>query len=278
MAKRGLIRSAGRVTEVRIREGGTGHSRKTEQLRGGKKRQLGPWTSQSRRNCLRTIMACDWESVPGHPVFVTLSYAEVQLDGRRCRKDLAAFREAWGRQWGQVIGAWKLEFQARGAAHWHLVLWVPTEVELQAGKLIPVAVDRRGRRYDWRAGHDWVLRTWQRIVGPDTQIVQWKWWAGDFAWYFAGYSTQKDKEYQNIPPEESWGWGRRWGIWGIQPQWTVMEVSARQAYRIRRVLRGLQASRTRKRKRYGCWAVHVSSDARKRLLRASTAELRGVVK
>lgn len=264
----GVVRSAGRVTEVRTRMEYRPDLR--ERLTGGPKRALTHWSSASRRNCLRTIMACDWESVPGFPVMVTLTYAEVPKDGRKCRNDLKNFRRAWVRQWGAVVGAWKLEFQARGAAHWHLVLWVNYGLGSdERGRAIPLAVDRWGRRYTWEKAHDWVLAAWRRIAGQDIEVVQWHWWQGSvggFPWYFAGYSTKKNKEYQNETPEGSSGWGRRWGIWGIQPSWTEIEVDVRRAFRVRRVLRGIQRSRRRRKARGGSWCVHVSLEAAQRLL------------
>lgn len=265
---KGFVRSAGRVTEVHVSQGYL-PSHLRDQLRGGQKQKLTEWSSQSRRNCLRTLMACEWGAVPGAPVMVTLTYAEVQMDGRRCRMDLKRFRRAWEYQWGPAVGAWKEEFQARGAIHWHLVLWVPYVWRVVGEEFQPFAVDRKGREYSWQDAHDWVLEVWQRIVGPETRIVEWLWWSGDFAWYFANYSTKKDKEYQQQAPEGSDGWGRRWGLWGIRPQWEVQEMSAARAYRVRRVLRGLQASQTKKRRRYGSWVIHRSVEGRDRLIRWS---------
>lgn len=264
MSKKGVIRSAGRVTEVHISKGYL-PSHLQENLRGGKKQALTEWSSKSRRNCLRTLMACDWSAVKGQPVMVTLTYADVQMDGRPCQGHLKAFRKAWVRQWGHAVGAWKKEFQARGAIHWHLVLYVPVEFRLRGEELEPVAIDVKGQAYTWEQGRDWVLETWQRLVGEDTTIVQWQWWSGDFAWYFANYSTKKNKEYQQVAPAGSSVWGRRWGLWGIKPVWEVSEVEVSRAYRLRRVVRGLQRSQRRKSRRYGSWVIHRSIEGRERL-------------
>lgn len=267
---KGVVRSAGRVTEVRTSM--EYRPDLQERLIRGPKRALTHWSSASRRNLVRELMACEWGAVPGFPVMVTLTYSDVPMDGRRCRGHLRAFRQAWQRQWGVPVGAWKLEFQKRGAAHWHLVLWVNYGLGSdEHSRPIPLAGDRWGRLYTWDQAHDWLLSTWQRIAGPQHEIVHWSWWRGSidrFPWYFAGYSTKKSKEYQNVAPEGSSGWGRRWGLWGIQPSWTEIEVDVCRAFRVRRILRGIQRSRRHRKSRDGVWCVHVSVEATQRLLGA----------
>ena len=259
----GIVRWAGRVTDVRLK--GVG---RVAQLTGGRKQALTEWSAQSRRNLLRQLMACDWSSVAGYPVMVTLTYADVQMDGRQCRRDLQNFRRAWEREWGSAVGAWKLEFQARGAAHWHLVLFLPSVIlgRRDNGRIV-IGWQRRGGEWGSSAhAQAWVLRTWQRIVGFDTTRVEFAAWRGrreDFAWYFGGYASKKSKEYQNKPPEGSSGWGRRWGLWGIRPVWDEVVVTERQAYRLRRVLRGIQRARAKRSpRRFSGWTIHDSRDAR----------------
>lgn len=261
-----VVRWAGRISEVRLRQV-VGESRKGKE-RVSRRGVMQGWSRKSRRNLLRTLLAIEWPTLEAGlvPVMVTLTYAGVPMDGRECRRHLAAFRKAWRRQWGVVLGAWKLEFQARGAAHWHLVLWVPYRV-LEDGEIR--AVDRQGRLYRWQDGREWLGRQWGRIAGAENQVVQWLWWSGeDFAAYFAGYTSKEGgKEYQNEPPVGSSGWGRRWGLWGIRPEWREEMVAESEGVRIRRVQRGVLRARNRRRRvKGGAWLIHASPDARRTFL------------
>jgi len=276
--KHALLFSAGRISQVRISHDALPTTLQ-QHLKGGKKQPLSEWSTQSRRNMVRNFLACEWGSVEGEPVMITLTYATSQLDGRACRQHLSTFRRAWTHKWGHPIGAWKLEFQRSGVPHWHLVLYVQTHLP-SAGQnsTSTLWIDARGNTLTgWKyenAGpsqaHSWVQHTWQRIVGPETKIVDFDPWRGardDWAWYFGGYARKKSKEYQNHAPDNSSGWGRRWGIWGIRPQWQVAKISVRQGYRVRRVLRGLQNAKRRKwRHRKSNWYVHDSPSARIRVL------------
>ena len=49
--------------------------------------------------------------------------------GRVVKEHLWAFKKRWFRRWGAYpVGVWKLEFQRRGAPHFHLYVGRPAEV------------------------------------------------------------------------------------------------------------------------------------------------------
>lgn len=287
MDHRGIVRRSGQVIDTRIvQEAGKGVA--SERQGRPPKSAMEGWSRASRLRLVKTVMACNWDQVAGWPVLITLTYAGMPMDGRQVKRHLKAFRRAWERKWGSVCGAWKLEFQRRGSVHLHLVLYVPcrdwwaergrsTQWKLQpigvrqtqwGEELIEVErpdvlwVPKRGPVMSLSVhGQTWVRETWQRITGAENRIVDWRPWKDQtqgvgWAWYFAGYSTKKSKEYQEEAPEGSSGWGRRWGIWGVQPVWEAVEVSAHAVYEVRRIHRGLQRARNRRRKvRGGGWAI-----------------------
>ena len=127
------------------------------------------------------------------------------------------------RQWPECSGIWKLEFQARGAAHYHLMLFG------LAGHLIEIV----------RA---WVRDTWYRIAhkGDEflgkagTQVDAIKSVAGA-ACYLVKYINKGD---QTMPGNFS---GRYWGkisvkhLPAVKPR--TLELEEKRAFQIRRLAR-----------------------------------------
>jgi hypothetical protein len=62
-------------------------------------------------------------------IFLTLTYPESYPDPKQAKNDLRAFMERIRRRWPESSGIWRLEFQKRGAPHFHVVLfgirWLP---------------------------------------------------------------------------------------------------------------------------------------------------------
>lgn len=183
---------------------------------------------------MRTMAAVPWESVlagmNAKLVFVTLTYRNIPRDGRLVKRHLAAFAERWRRRLGMTLGAWKLEFQRRGAAHFHLALVVPGDIDLVALRA-------------------WTSSSWTAIVSPGdlvhlsagTNVQELR---GNFAGYFAKYTASPDKRYQHEVPEDFTNVGRWWGLWGVAPEWEVVEVSKRAFCSMRRVLRSSLARKS----------------------------------
>src|SRR5690606_31407134 len=95
--------------------------------------------------------------------WVHLTYpGEFCADGRTVKGHLSAFYRRWKRRFGPPRGAWKREFQRRGAPHFHLLLSWPEGVGLGPLRL-------------------WVARAWYEVVGSDdpehlvagTSVYEW---------------------------------------------------------------------------------------------------------
>lgn len=213
---------AGQVVELRA------HLRRRLRTGGGRRGVVREWSHASRLRAYRTIAAVDWSAV-GSLVFVTLTYHQAPTDGRTVKRHLRAFRERWRRRFGAPVGAWKLEFQKRGAAHIHLWLRRPG---ISLGQL--------------RA---WISEAWGDIVGQGeahrragTTVKE---WCGSPARYLLKYLAKGHKEYQHCVPEWFESVGRWWGLWNVRPQWRRVDIPVESFYRIRRVLRGLLWARAR---------------------------------
>lgn len=211
-------------------------------------REITEWSRKSRARMFRAFCELDYQPLlgrPGIPGMVTLTYPgdwlPVAPDGKSAKKHLKKFRKRWARAWGgPMLACWKLEFQHRGAPHFHLFTVVPT-----------------GRSRDGRVFREWLSATWAEVVDhPDPEEFRKHLLAGtgvDFAAglrardprriavYFSKHGLYAAKEYQNVVPVE-WqepgkGPGRFWGVWNLQRCAKVVEVTPAAATLAARVMR-----------------------------------------
>lgn len=103
------------------------------QKRGGGKRSAVTFFSRaSRLRLLQKMAALKSQKLTG--VFLTLTYGQSFPDPREAKRHLDNFLKRLRRKHENVSGFWRLEFQQRGAPHFHLILFglpfVPKE-ELQ---------------------------------------------------------------------------------------------------------------------------------------------------
>lgn len=198
-------------------------------------REVTGWSRKSRANMVRTLGLIDFGPMfADHsrlPAMLTLTYPgdwlTVAPTGHEAKKHLKAFRKRYERAWGEpLMCVWKLEFQRRGAPHFHLLV-VPPHGE----------VDGLGFRA-------WVSRAWADVVAhPDPEQYRRHVLAGtgvDYAEglkardpkrvavYFLKHAQFASKEYQHDVPDE-WkepgkGPGRFWGYWGVAKETRTVEL------------------------------------------------------
>ena len=141
----------------------------------------------------------DLTAVGAH--FICLTYpAEWPKDGRTVKRHLDSFGKR-ARRVGAFF-AWALEYQSRGAPHFHLLARFP-------------------ENWDVAAVREWVASSWFEVVGSgdekhlhagtSAEVVSNPECAG---WYIAHYLG---KEYQKTPPEGVTLPGRMWGMIGCKP-------------------------------------------------------------
>jgi len=197
---------------------------------GGVRGEIAYWSQDSRRRLLRRLSEFEWGRM-GKLVMVTLTYpGEFSTDGAVWKRDLQAFRKRWTRAFGQPMGIWKLEFQSRGAAHFHIVVGFDGSVE----DLRPV-----------------VAAWWFSIVGSgdDRHLfagteVSWFRKRQRVSWYLGGYIGKRHKLAQNVKPENVTGVGRWWGYWGLKrPRGLVQELTAAEFAAVRGALGAQRAGR-----------------------------------
>lgn len=227
------LRSAGRVVQVVLPT--------PNHAGGGKRGRVEVWSWQSRRNLMRQMGACEWDALLPC-LFITLTYpALAPDDGAVTKAHLKAFRKRWERKYRvKCVGAWKMEFQRRGVAHFHLCLQLPESLWAQG-------MDAGDDLAEIR---QWIALAWYEVVGSG-DIKHYRagtecdWVRKDVATYFAGYSCRSCKEYQNTPPSAYPNLGRWWGLWSLKPRWEEQELTQREAIHAKRCFRRLRTAARR---------------------------------
>ncbi len=99
------------------------------------------------------------------PWMVTLTYPrEWDQDDRQWKRDLDVFLKRLKRQFPTVALIWKLEFQERGAPHFHLFLWGLPLDQLWSERIRNNPANLHNPRFfdSFRA---WLSCTWFEVVG-----------------------------------------------------------------------------------------------------------------
>ncbi|MFJ9448653.1 hypothetical protein ACIRRH_43740 [Kitasatospora sp. NPDC101235] len=234
-------------------------------------REVFEWSRKSRARMILRMAELDWAplfEIPGRiPAMVTLTYPgeweSVAGDGKEVKRHLVTFLKRYERAWGgRIVGVWKLEFQRRGAPHFHILMVPPhgsagaLERELHAirtaewksAKQAGLDAGRRPYRRaplgDALSFPTWLSLVWADVVDHQDPEERRKHEAAGtgidyaegmkasdpkrLAMYFAKHGSYAAKEYQHEVPD-LWkrpgkGPGRFWGYWGIEVATVAVEV------------------------------------------------------
>lgn len=152
----------------------------------GNKKEIVGISNQTKLRLARLLSSLDW-SRNGECIHVSLTY---HLEFPTTKDALAAEKSHLTAQlgsWG--CGIWRLEFQERGAPHWHVILWL-------------MGRDREevvGRIVSWWARHSGNSSEHACTVTPGD---------GRAAWYLAMHAA-KDEQAPKIAVGRWWGYIRR---------------------------------------------------------------------
>jgi hypothetical protein len=229
------------------------------------------WSRKSRANMTRALSELDYRPLFAEgrpPAMVTVTYPGEWLvvapSGAVVKKHLRALWKRYARVWGRPwIGPWKLEFQDRGAPHFHMFMVPPvgTVPAPFAGTLAGTGPVAAGDPVNFT---QWLSMAWAAVVGhPDPEQfrrhllagtgVDWKEGARGtdpkrLAVYFTKHGgAAGGKEYQHRVPEQwqtpTTGPGRFWGYTGLERATAEVYVNQQTYVRVRRTLRRLAQSR-----------------------------------
>jgi hypothetical protein len=196
---------------------------------GGIRAKVMGFSRASRTNLLRRLASINrraFRAFKGRLISITLTYPhEYPEDPELCKNHLKALRKRLQRKFGDFAAIWRLGIQQRGAWHFHLLLFVGPSIG-------PVRELRRFISSSWyevtgkvSEGH---LRTGTRVEA----VKKWK------------QATSYVERYMAKPEEFPQGLktGRIWGVWNeehLPVQWEKVQVSLRDAFKIRRIYRKL---------------------------------------
>ena len=183
----------------------------------------------SRRNLLRrqaSINRSAFRASKARIILVTLTYPhEYPKDPEVCKNHLKALRKRLQREYGSFTAFWRLGIQQRGAWHFHLLLFVGPSIG-------PLGELRRFISSSWYEVTGKVSEG-HLLAGTRVETVR-KW----------REATSYVERYMAKPEEfpEGLQTGRIWGVWNpklLPVRWETVQVSLKDAYKIRRIYRKL---------------------------------------
>jgi hypothetical protein len=196
---------------------------------GGTRDRVRGFTRESRRNLLRRLASINrhaFRAFKGRMIFVTLTYPHKwPEDPELCKRHLKALRKRLQREYGSFAAFWRMGVQRRAAWHFHLLLFVGPSIG-SIGEL---------RRF--------ISSSWYEVTGKISEghlragtrvetIRKWK----EATSYVERYMAREEEFPEGLQT------GRIWGIWNkelLPVRWETVQVSLRDAFRIRRVYRKL---------------------------------------
>jgi len=189
------------------------------------------------------MAALPWDSYAPETLYMgNLTYHKTPTSGLRCKEDLEAWFAALNRlfggrdNWGCI---WVMEFQKRGALHYHFILRTPRVLDSDTWHAIVDAWLRiTGESEDvYAALHGCQLSQVRDI--RRTKMYECK--------YMGKHGRDNAKAYEKVCPEWFNDSGRWWGIVGgnLAPSFETFQLrTADEWYTVKRLLRGYVRSIT----------------------------------
>jgi hypothetical protein len=203
--------------------------RPSKRLGGGTRDKVRGFSRASRRNLLRRLASINrrgFRAFKGRMIFVTLTYpGEYPQNPARCKGHLKALHKRLQRMYGPFAAFWRMGMQQRGALHFHLLLFVESSVG-SVGEL---------RRFISSSWYEVTGKVSEGHLRAGTRVEAVKKWK---------QATSYVERYMAKPEEfpEGLQTGRIWGIWNdehLPVRWETVQVSLRDAFKMRRIYRKL---------------------------------------
>jgi hypothetical protein len=196
---------------------------------GGIREGIRGFSSASRRNLLRRLASINrdtFRAFKGRIIFVTLTYpGEFPQDPVLCKRHLKALRKRLQREYKSFAAFWRVGIQNRGALHFHLLLFVGPSI----GPL------RELRRFISSSWYEVTGKVSEGHLHAGTRVVAVRRWR-EVTSYVERYMAKPEEFPEGLET------GRIWGIWNEQllpVQWETVQVSLRDAFKMRRIYRKL---------------------------------------
>jgi hypothetical protein len=201
-----------------------------------KRSEISEFSERSRQR-LRLSLAKVDQSKCGRPIFGTLTYpADFPLDQETFKRHFKIFSQRFLRSFPCAGFHWKLEFQARGAAHFHPIFWNLGNDRAFLGTF-----------------RIWLACNWFEVVGTGEQKHLLAGTSADLInsqfgimRYVSGYASKSDQTKPGCKVGRYWGIvGRRNILWA---KGHVIELPAEQGKLVRRIARRYMQAMNRQRR------------------------------
>jgi hypothetical protein len=196
---------------------------------GGIRDKVRGFSKTSRRNLLRRLACINrsaFRAFKGRLISITLTYPhEYPDDPEVCKNHLKALRKRLQREYGTFAAFWRLGIQRRGAWHFHLLLFVGSSVG-QVGEL---------RRFISSSWYEVTGKVSEGHLRAGTRVEAVKKWK-QVTSYVERYMAKPEAFPEGLQT------GRIWGVWNqelLPVRWETVQVSLKDAFRIRRIYRKL---------------------------------------
>lgn len=166
---------------------------------GGKRSEIEGFTDESRKRLIEFMHTLKFDGM----TMVTLTYPEdYPEDWKIYKKHLRAYRSHLDRTYGKLRIVWRLEYQKRGAPHFHLLVLDPPFIPASEESKKWAKITRSGDLNHAKIGVD---------VSPVTE------WGdrGLAAFYVAKYAG---KSTGLVEEKDHGKTGRHWGYWNIEKE------------------------------------------------------------
>ena len=182
-----------------------------EHVGGGARGEIEVFSPESRYRLFRCLHQLKFKRV----TFVTLTYpGEFPTDPRVYKGHLKEYRRRFEAKYGKVQAVWRLEFQERGAPHFHIFYLDCPFIEIGEWCWLWKCVT-----HTWDMAHE--------LLGVDVKLVVEGGEQGLIASYVGKYVAKIDERSQNGRSEKC---GRWWGRWNIDEEDPIeIEISDREA-------------------------------------------------
>ena len=203
---------------------------------GGLRGKVTEFSRASRRRMQQLLNSVD-RKVALVPILITLTYHNDWPEDPAAWKDhLDAFRKRLERRYGRFSAIWRLEYQRRGAPHFHLMAFFWSHQGRKG--LLPFLQEDVGPLW-WEV----TGKTSEEHLRAGTRCEMPRSWKGANV-YLSKYMAKPETLQEGQPSP-----GRFWGVWRkdlLPILYETFSVTFDQAIRARRILRRLSGMRARR--------------------------------
>ena len=208
-----------------------------ERRGGGRRAEITSFSRASRRRMLLTLNSVNISKYPDLPLFLTLTYpANYPTDPAVYKRHLDNFFKRFSRRYPYSAAIWRLEFQRRGAPHYHMLIFV----------------DHRDYHNNMQQSLElWAVDAWREVI--NTNCAMHKIYGVDVAQLndykaVVSYCSKYMAKPADSPDDNDYALavGRYWGV--HNREYLIIDmvrvvISDDEFYRLRRLLRRYQHAR-----------------------------------